>query len=386
MTEPKPDKQRRYPRIKVPKGMFIGWKSPGQHTVSRMQELGLGGVFVYTPKPVTTGSTIELIFDVPTGEVRARATVRHVKPSIGMGLQFIQMRPEDRARLHRFLIAQEEEPVAAPGRKATRPAARASTPNPIPTPTPEEAAVPAEPADELLFERELTRLLELAEDGTFYQLLGVTADSTAGQVKKSFYSLARKFHPDHHMERGDLVASLQELMEAVTLAYKTLTDEEKRAAYDKKLAASGAFSLHREATEARETLEECFVRASECLRARNFVGSVVWLRKCVDLAPNDAKYHAVLARSLATVPQYHNEAMKHFEKAIELDPWNAKFQLHFAELYEEMQLFGRARDLCSKILEIDPTHAKALEKLHQLDSREKGEKSSTFSRMFSRKP
>ncbi len=388
MTETKADKQRKYPRFKVPKGMFVGWKSPGQHTVSRMQELGLGGVFVYTPKAVTIGSTIELIFDVPTGEVRARAVVRHLKPNIGMGLQFIQMRPEDRARLHRFLLAQQEEPVAAPGKKSARPAAQASVPNPIPapTPTPAEAAAPAEPTDELLFERELTRLLELAEEGTFYQLLGVTADSTAGQVKKSFYSLARKFHPDHHMERGDLVASLQELMEAVTLAYKTLTDEEKRAAYDKKLAASGAFSLHREATEARETLEECFVRASECLRARNFVGSVVWLRKCVDLAPNDAKYHAVLARSLATVPQYHNEAMKHFEKAIELDPWNAKFQLHFAELYEEMQLFGRARDLYCKILEIDPTHAKALERLAQLDSREKGEKSSAFSRMFSRKP
>src|SRR5271170_646855 len=134
MSEAKPDKRRRYPRIKVPSGMFVGWKSPGHHTVSRMQELGLGGVFVYTPKPATSGSTIELLFDVPTGEVRARATVRHVRPGVGMGLQFIQMRPEDRARLHRFLMAQVEAPDASPDKKSARPAAQPPSPTPDSTP------------------------------------------------------------------------------------------------------------------------------------------------------------------------------------------------------------------------------------------------------------
>jgi curved DNA-binding protein CbpA len=391
MSEAKPDKRRRYPRIKVPSGMFVGWKSPGHHTVSRMQELGLGGVFVYTPKPATSGSTIELLFDVPTGEVRARATVRHVRPGVGMGLQFIQMRPEDRARLHRFLMAQVEAPDASPDKKSARPAAQPPSPTPDSTPGPAagrtpDPAPPSEPPDELLFERELKRLLELAEEGTYYQLLSVTTDSTAGEIKKSFYSLARKFHPDHHMSRGELVKSLQELMEVVTLAYKTLTDDEKRAAYDKKLAVSGAFSLNRGTTEWRETLEECFTRATECLRARNFVGSVIWLRKCVDIAPNDAKYHAALARSLGTVAQYHNEAVKHFETAIEIDPWNVKNHLHFAELCEEMHLFTRARDLYSKILDVDPTHVKARDRLDELDSSAKGAKSSSsFSRMFSRK-
>ncbi|MGD1212582.1 MAG: DnaJ domain-containing protein [Candidatus Acidiferrales bacterium] len=394
MSEPKADKRRKYPRIKVPKGMFVGWKSPGHHTVSRMQELGLGGVFVYTTEPETKGSTIELLFDVPTGEVRARAIVRHVKPSVGMGLQFVQMQPEDRARLNRYLISQQATPVAAPdtesGRSAAQPSAR--TPGPAPASAADvapstPASAPAEtapPPDEPAFEQELKRLLELAEDGTYYRLLGVTTDCTAGQVKKSFYSIARKFHPDHHMEQPELVKTLQHLMEVVTRAYKTLGDAEKRAAYDKKLAASGAFNLNRETTEARETLQECFARATEYLRARNFVGSVTWLRKCVELAPGDAKYRAALARSLGTVERYRNEAIQHFETAVELDPWNVKIHFQYAELCEEMQLFTRARDLYSKILVIDPTHAKGLERLAELDSRGK-DKSSTFSRMFSRK-
>jgi len=397
MNEPKPDRRRKYPRIKVPKGMFVGWKSPAHHTVSRMQELGLGGVFVYTTEPETKGSTIEILFDVPTGEVRARAIVRHVRPGVGMGLQFIQMRPEDRARLHRFLIAEQEAPTAAvPDKKSARPAVQPPVPTPGSAPASAADAAPSTPAsasaetapppDEPAFEQELKRLLELAEDGTYYRLLGVTTDSTAGQVKKSFYSIARKFHPDHHMGQPELVKTLQHLMEVVTLAYKTLGDAEKRAAYDKKITASGAFNLNRETTEARETLQECFARATEYLRARNFVGSVTWLRKCVDLAPEDAKYRAALARSLGTVERYRNEAIQHFETAVELDPWSAKIKLQFAELCEEMQLFTRARDLYSKILVIDPTDAKALARLAELDSREKGTTSpSAFSRMFSRK-
>jgi tetratricopeptide (TPR) repeat protein len=314
-----------------------------------------------------------------------------------MGLQFIQMRPEDRARLHRFLIAEQEAPTAAvPDKKSARPAVQPPVPTPGSAPASAADAAPSTPAsasaetapppDEPAFEQELKRLLELAEDGTYYRLLGVTTDSTAGQVKKSFYSLARKFHPDHHMAKTELVGSLQKLMEAVTEAYKTLTDENKRAVYDKALAASSAFRLRRDKTESQQIIEESLARANECIRARNFMGSIVWLRKCVAVAPEDAKYHAMLARSLRHAGQYPEEAAEHFEKAVELDPLNSAVYFQFAEFCEEMEIPERARELYSKVLEIDPTHAKSRERLAQLDAAEKAGKSgSVFSRVFSRK-
>jgi curved DNA-binding protein CbpA len=229
-------------------------------------------------------------------------------------------------------------------------------------------------------------LLELAHRGTYYEVLGVTADSTVGQVKKSFYTLAQKFHPDHHMAKGELVGSLQKLMELVTLAYKTLSDENARAKYDKALAESQTFHLHRVRTEAQETVEDCMTKAKECLRGGNFVGSVVWLRKCVTLAPDDARYHALLGRSLATVAQYRNEALQHFDKAIEIDPWNVRVYFQYAETCEEIELHSRARGLYAKILEIDPAHAKSLERLAQMDAREReAEPASVISRMFGRK-
>jgi len=95
----------------------------------------------------------------------------------------------------------------------------------------------------------------------------------------------------------------------------------------------------------------------------------------------------MLARSLAAVPQYRKEAIEHFEAAIQLDPWNTSAYYQLGELYEEMELPWRARPLYQKILDMDPEHSKARERLRQLDAKEgkKEGKSPTFlGRLFTR--
>jgi curved DNA-binding protein CbpA len=262
----------------------------------------------------------------------------------------------------------------------------------IPLPAP-EAPPSGQSEDRKQFEEEIRRLLEVVEKGTYYDLFGITANSSPAQIQQSFQQLARKFHPDRHMGQSERVGLLQDLMGLVTTAYKTLMDDEKRASYDKHLAAAGALTLGQSKTESKESIDECFTRAKQCLRAHDVEGSIVWLRKCVAIAPAAVKYHAILARSLAGVPQYHQEAIQQFEKALELDDWNTSVYFQFAELYEVMRLPSSAIPLYRKILEIDPEHSKARERLHEVESALKGkreeedEKSvSFFSRLFHRKP
>jgi tetratricopeptide (TPR) repeat protein len=256
------------------------------------------------------------------------------------------------------------------------------------------AAAPPEPekppAEELQgkkeFEDEIRKLLVLAEKGTYYEVLGVTANSQAVQIKENFHRLARKFHPDRHMGRSEWIALLQDLMGRLTIAYKTLVDDAKRARYDKQIAAAGAFTLGQEKTESQETVEECLMQAKQCLRAHNFAGSLLWLRKCVELEPEVAKYRAMLARSLAAIPQYRQEAIRHFSLAIEQDEWNTSTYFQFGELYEVMRLPWRAMPLYRKILEIDPEHTKALERLSALEEKPEARREKSFvSRLFSRK-
>ncbi len=264
-------------------------------------------------------------------------------------------------------------------REQPQPAAAAPPPSPE-KPSPEESRGKKE------FEEEIRKLLDFAERSTYYELLGVTANSPAAQIKENFHRLARKFHPDRHMGQSEWIALLQDLMGRLTIAYKTLIDDGRRTAYDKQIAAAGAFTLGQEKTESQETVDECLMRAKQCLRAHNFAGSLLWLRKCVELEPEVAKYHAMLARSLAVIPQYRKDAIHHFSVAIEQDEWNTSTYFQFGELYEVMRLPWRAVPLYRKILEIDPEHTKALERLSALEKKSEAPREKSFvSRLFSRK-
>jgi curved DNA-binding protein CbpA len=292
--------------------------------------------------------------------------------------------------LYALLVLGKVLSVPKEGREQAQPAAATPTAAPSPSAPPPEPE-PEKPSSEELrgkkeFEEEIRKLLALAEKSTYYELLGATANSPAALIKENFHHLARKFHPDRHMGHSEWIALLQDLMGRLTVAYKTLVDDEKRAAYDKQIAAAGAFTLGQEKTEVQETVDDCLMQAKQCVRAQNFAGSILWLRKCVELEPFVAKYHAMLARSLSAIPQYRQEAVHHFSVAIEQDEWNTSTYFQFGELYETMQLPWRAVSLYRKILEIDPEHTKALERLAALEKKpEAREEKSFVSRLFHRK-
>jgi hypothetical protein len=95
--------KRRFPRVVLPDGMLIAWQHSGGRGVSRIATLGLGGLFIATPNPPDPGAVLKTVFDVPGGEVRARAIVKSVKAGEGMAVAFIEMGYADRARLGQLL-------------------------------------------------------------------------------------------------------------------------------------------------------------------------------------------------------------------------------------------------------------------------------------------
>lgn len=100
--------RRRYARVKSP-DVLVAWQATTTRCVSRLETLGLGGMFVLTQKAPPVRSTVKLLLDLPFGEVRARAVVRRVNPLRGMGIEFISMTQEDRARLNKSLMAMPAE-------------------------------------------------------------------------------------------------------------------------------------------------------------------------------------------------------------------------------------------------------------------------------------
>lgn len=71
----------------------------------------------------------------------------------------------------------------------------------------------------------------------YYEELGVTREASADEIKKAYRKLARKYHPDISKEK-DAEAKMQ----AINVAYDTLSNTEKKAEYDQMLDHPQGFS------------------------------------------------------------------------------------------------------------------------------------------------
>jgi len=69
----------------------------------------------------------------------------------------------------------------------------------------------------------------MADKRDYYEILGVSRDATAEEIKKSYRKLAVQFHPDKNPGDHTAEDKFKELGEA----YEALSDPDKRAAYDR---------------------------------------------------------------------------------------------------------------------------------------------------------
>jgi hypothetical protein len=103
MTETAIRPKRQYPRISLPKGMFVAWHGGDLQLFSRVRTIGMGGLFISTPNPPPVGTKLMLVFEVPGGNVRAEGIVRNVVLGEGMGVEFTRMDLKDRVLLQKLL-------------------------------------------------------------------------------------------------------------------------------------------------------------------------------------------------------------------------------------------------------------------------------------------
>ncbi|MHB8156151.1 MAG: molecular chaperone DnaJ [Desulfocucumaceae bacterium] len=63
----------------------------------------------------------------------------------------------------------------------------------------------------------------------YYEVLGVSKQASADEIKKAYRKLARQYHPDANPDKKDAEEKFKEVAEA----YEVLSDQDKRAGYDR---------------------------------------------------------------------------------------------------------------------------------------------------------
>ncbi|MEW6732980.1 MAG: DnaJ domain-containing protein [Acidobacteriota bacterium] len=121
--------------------------------------------------------------------------------------------------------------------QAAKSAPRASIPTVAKTsgPLASKTAQPAEEEfNEAKFTQEVNRMLAFFASADLYEVLGVTRRANEADIKKAYYQLAKKYHPDRIHKDGspELKASLEKVFAKITEAYERLKNPEQRQRYD----------------------------------------------------------------------------------------------------------------------------------------------------------
>ena len=221
-------------------------------------------------------------------------------------------------------------------------------------------------------------MLEKAKSKNYYDLLCVSATASSDEIKKSYYSLAKKYHPDryHQSKSADLKNALDVIFSTLAQAYDTLKVPATRGSYDAKV-----FRLE---TPAGASPDKTAPAASPAIAAQqkladlnyrqgrgqydqqDYWSAIQAFRQSVRLEPEVARYRYWLAMALSKNAKWRREAEEHFLKAIDLEQFNADYYVGLGLLYKEAGMQKRAESQLKQALQVNPANRAAQEALDSL--------------------
>jgi curved DNA-binding protein CbpA len=219
---------------------------------------------------------------------------------------------------------------------------------------------------------EVTTMREALTSKDYYQILGVPRTASESDIKKAYFGLARKYHPDR-FDRNILSAfrdQIEEVFDAITNAYRTLINREKRRGYDAGVGVG-------KADDPQDQLKRADIKFRQGKTLYNqdrFNEAVSLLSEAVRLRKNKGDYYLLLAMAESKIPAYSKKAEEDFLNAIRLEAWNPEAYIGLGLLYKNEGLITKATKQFQKAVEADPDHHMARQELDKIlkASRKKG--------------
>ncbi len=245
---------------------------------------------------------------------------------------------------------------------------------PAPSPAPATALPKRVPSDlETRFRDGIVARHAAMKFGSFYDCLGIEPAASDKRIRQAYEDVLDTLEPDLSFanELEDIGKRMRAVRASLTEAYETLSDPERRRAYDRSLSSTSSDATNaadvlssltvaakaqaanppaaKTSPKAAQEAELYFLEANRHWQAGDYFDAVASINEAVRLNPDKANYHRVLARWLAENPSCIEAAREHFERAIALDPGDREAQLELAKLFESEGEPEKARGIYQRL-------------------------------------
>jgi curved DNA-binding protein CbpA len=212
---------------------------------------------------------------------------------------------------------------------------------------------------------EVMSLREILPSMTLYQILDVPKTASDDDIKKAYFQMARKFHPDRFDRKtvADFKAQIDEVFDGITNAYRVLSNKDSRKIYD---AKSGEATTQEDVQDSFRKADIKFRQGKTLHSQGRYDEAIAYLEEAVRVRKDKGDYFLLLAMCESKMPAYVRKAEQDFLKAIQLEPWNPEGYVGLGLLYKAEGLQTKAVKQLEKALEAEPGHGAAREALDEL--------------------
>ncbi len=267
-------------------------------------------------------------------------------------------------------VPQVSSPQTAPAQPAPPPAPAAK-----PAPPPPKPAPAAPPPDYEARRIEITERARVIDRENYFEMLGVTQNATADQVKNAYFALAKTWHPDRLPSAlADVKDSCARVFARMSEAHQTLADAERRADYLTLMKEGGETPEQQEEINAVLTATVEFQKADICLKKNDTAQAEALARRAHQLDPQQADYLALLAwlesmRPEAQAPEATDKKIDMLNRAIALNPRCARAHFYRGMLHKRIGKDARAFEDFKSVIKLDPKNIDAQREVRLFEMR-----------------
>jgi curved DNA-binding protein CbpA len=196
-------------------------------------------------------------------------------------------------------------------------------------------------------------------DKDYYKILGLNSSASEEEIKKAFFRLAKKYHPDRHRDTKDGNYDIK--FAQINEAYNVLKDRKAKTDYD--IKSKGYSSKKNRTAQEKYRAEEFYQTAQKALKMKDFNSAIDLLKAATRLEPDRAEYYSALGVALSEKPRRLHEAREMCEKAVEMEPYDVENYIRLGLVYKKANLEMRARKQFERALRWEPEHPVARQEL-----------------------